>query len=96
MKERIGQIKEFASKLGSKTKKLIIAVAVVLLLGAIALAYVMNSRPYQTLFYDLGSEEARKIAEKLQEEGIEYRFQGDSTILVREDVLDSTKATLVQ
>ncbi len=96
MKEKLGQFKEFAGKLSSKTKKLIIAVAAVVIVAAIAIAVVLNNRPYAELFSGLGQEEAQTIAQKLQEDGVDYKFSGNSTILVREDVVDQTKATLVQ
>ena len=96
MKERIGQIKEFAGKLGSKTKKIILAGAAILLIGAVALALILNNRPYEVLFSGLGAEEAQQITQKLGEEGIDFKVEGDSTILVKEDVVDITKAKLVQ
>lgn len=100
MKEKIGQkfgqLKEAAGKLGSKTKKLIIAGLVVLILGAVAIAFVLNNQPYAPLFTGLGQEEARTITEKLQEDGIEFKYDGDTEILVKKDILDQTKASLVQ
>lgn len=96
MKEKLGQFKEFAGNLSSRTKKLIIAGAVILIIAAIAIAVVLNNRPYAVLFSGLGQEEAQQITAQLQEQGIEFRYQGDSTILVRESVVDQTKATLVQ
>ncbi len=96
MKEKIGQFKEFAGNLSSKTKKLIIAGAVFLIVAAIVIAVLLNNRPYVELFSGLGQEEAQQIVQKLQEEEIEYRFDGDSTIMVKEAVVDQTKATLVQ
>lgn len=96
MKERIGQIKEFAGKLGSKTKKIILAGTAILLIGAVALALILNNRPYEVLFSGLGAEEAQQITQKLGEEGIDFKVEGDSTILVKEDVVDITKAKLVQ
>lgn len=96
MKEKLSQVKEFADKLSSKTKKLIIAGAVVLIVGAIALALVLNNHPYEVLFSGLGAEEAQQITQKLQDEGVDFEFDGDSTILVRENVLNQTKARLVQ
>lgn len=96
MKERIDQLKELAGKLSSKTKKLIIAGVAALLVGAIVIALILNNRPYETLFTGLGQEEAQQITSKLEEDGIEYKYNGDSEILVKKDVLDQTKAALVQ
>lgn len=96
MKEKLGQIKEYIGKLGSKTKKLIIAGAAALVVAAIVIALVLNNRPYEVLFSDLGTEEAQQICEKLQEEGVEYKVEDSSTILVKKDDVDVTKAKLVQ
>ncbi len=96
MKEKMGQLKEFAGNLSRKVKILIIAGALILIIGAIAIAVVLNNRPYTELFSGLGQEEAQQIADKLQEDEIDYRFEGDSTILVNKDIVDQTKATLVQ
>lgn len=96
MKEKLGQFKEFAGNLSSRAKKLIIAGAVILIVAAVAIAVVLNNRPYAELFSGLGQEEAQQIVQKLQEDEIDYKFDGNSTILVKEDVVDQTKATLVQ
>ena len=96
MKEKLGQFKEFAGNLSSRAKKLIIAGAVILIIAAVAIAVVLNNRPYAELFSGLGQEEAQQIVQKLQEDEIDYKFDGNSTILVNEEVVDQTKATLVQ
>ena len=96
MKERFEQFKEFVGKLSSKTKKLIIAGAVLLITAAVVIAVVLNNQPYEVLFSGLGTEEAQQIVSKLQEDGVEFKYQGESTILVKKDVLDVTKAKLVQ
>lgn len=96
MKEKFEGVKEFLGKLSSKTKKLIIAGAVALVIGAVIIAVVLNNKPYAVLFYELGAEEAQQIVEKLQEDGTEFRYQGDTTIMVKEEELDQVKAKLVQ
>ena len=110
MKEKIGQkfgqLKEAAGKLSDKTKKLIIAGVVVLIAGAVIIALVLNNRPYGSLFTGLGQEEAQLMGaqrplyqestKKLQEDGIDFKYDGDSEILVKKDILDQTKASLVQ
>ncbi len=96
MKEKLAVLKEFVGKLSSKTKKLIIAGAVVLVIGAVCIAFVLNNKPYAVLFYELGAEEAQQIVEKLQEDGTEFKYQGDTTIMVKEEELDQVKAKLVQ
>lgn len=96
MKEKIAQLKEMTDKLNSRTKKIIIAGVAVLIVGAVAIALILNNQPYETLFTGLSQEEAQQITSKLQEDGVDFKYNGDSEILVRKDVLDQTKATLVQ
>ncbi len=96
MKEKLGQFKEFAGNLSRKTKIVIIAVAAVVVIAAIIIAVVMNNKPYGVLFTGLGQEEAQQITAALQEDEIDFQYDGDSTILVQEKILDQTKATLVQ
>ena len=50
MKEKVGQLKEAIQKLESRTKKIIIAGVAILIVGAVALALVLNNRPYEVLF----------------------------------------------
>ena len=94
--QKFGQIKEAAGKLGSKTKKLIIARIVVLIAGAVAIAFILNNQPYTPLFTGLGQKEAKMITQKPQEDGIEFKYDGDTEILVKKDVLEQTNASLVQ
>ena len=75
MKEKLGQFKEFAGNLSSKTKKIIIAVAAGLVVAAVVIALILNNRPYAVLFTGLGEEEAREITAKQQEDGV-YRHGG--------------------
>lgn len=96
MKEKIAQLKEMTDKLNSRTKKIIIAGVAVLIVGAVVIALILNNQPYETLFTGLSQEEAQQITQKLQEDGVDFKYNGDSEILVKKDVLDRTKATLVQ
>lgn len=96
MKEKIEQLKELTEKLNSRTKKIIIIGVAVLIVGAVIIALILNNQPYETLFTGLGQEEAQQITAKLQEDGVDFKYNGDSEILVKKDILDQTKATLVQ
>ena len=96
MKEKFEQFKEFVGNLSRKVKIMIIVGAVVLIGGAVTIAIILNNRPYTELFSGLGQEEMQQIAQKLTEDGIDYKFNGESTIMVKEDTVDQTKATLVQ
>ncbi len=96
VKEKLGQVKELAGKLNDKTKKIIIAGIAAVIVAAIVIALVLNNQPYETLFSGLGQDEAQQITKKLEEDGIEYKFNGDTEILVKKDIVDQTKAALVQ
>ena len=96
MKEKFGQFKEFVGNLSRKVKILIIVGAVLLIGGAIIIAIILNNQPYTELFSGLGQEEMQQIAQRLTEDGIDYKFNGESTIMVKKDTVDQTKATLVQ
>lgn len=96
MKKFIEQIKEILGKLSSKTKKIIVIALAVVLVGAIVIAIILNNKPYEVLFSGLGEEEAQQIVTKLQEDGVKFRYDNDSTISVPKDILDKTKAQLVQ
>ena len=96
MKEKFGQFKEFVGNLSRKVKIMIIVGAVLLIGGAVTVAVILNNQPYTELFSGLGQEEMQQIAQKLTEDGIDYKFNGESTIMVKKDTVDQTKATLVQ
>ena len=99
MKERLlnvwNTIKEKTSALSSKMKKLIIGGIVFCILISVGIAVWLNNKPYEVLFEKMNSEEASEVIGKLQEEGIEYKYQNDGTILVPADQEEALKAQLV-
>ena len=99
MKERLQNIwqtaKEKTGGLSSKTKKLIIGALVLCVLGSVGLAVFLNTRPYEVLFSNLSSEESSKIITRLQEEGVDYKYQDGGTILVPASQEEALKAQLV-
>ena len=86
MKERLlniwQNVKEKASALSSRTKKLIIGALALVIVVSVGLAVWLNTRPYEVLFSELTNEEASEIIGKLQEDGVDYKYQNDGTILV--------------
>ena len=90
------KIKEILSKLSDKTKKIIIAcvVGVAVIAGSVILALSLRQKPYEVMFTGVGSEEAKQIIGKLQEDGVSYQYQ-NGDILVPEEQMDTTKAMLV-
>lgn len=90
------KIKELLGKLSSKVKKIIIAgvLGVAVVVGAIVIALSMKEKPYEVMFTGVGSEEAKQIIGKLQEDGIAYQYT-DGDILVPAEEMDTTKAKMV-
>ncbi len=99
MKERLQNIwqtvKEKAGSLSSKTKKLIIGALILCVVLSVGLAVWLNTRPYEVLFSELSSEEASEIITRLQEDGVDYKYQNDGTILVPASQEEALKAQLV-
>lgn len=103
MKERLQNIwqtvkekvTELSGKLSSKTKKLIIAAVILCIAVSVGVAVKLHNKPYEVLFSDLSSEEASKILTRLQEDGIEYKYQDGGTILVPAEQEEELKAQLV-
>lgn len=90
------KIKGFLGNLSDKAKKIIIAavVGVAVVAGAVILAISMREKPYEVMFTGVGSEEAKQIIGKLQEEKVDYQFN-NGDILVPAAQMDVTKARLV-
>ena len=95
MKERVEQLKAVVSKLESRTKKIILAGAAGLIVFAVVIALLLNrNRGFEVLFSGLNTEEAKQIIGKLQESEIDYQYTGNGEILVPENILDQTRASL--
>lgn len=105
MSERIQDIKrkiseskfgENIAKLTDKQKKLLVILLVAIIAFAIIIAVVLNrgQKNYVPLFTDISSEEAGKISEKLQEDGVDYKYTSSGTIKVPEEVADKERASL--
>ncbi len=99
VKERIEAIRtkitEATKGLSAKTKKIILIGIAASLLASIGIAVWLNNRPYEMLFSDLTNEEASEIMGKLQEQGVDYKYETTGTILVPENQAEQLKAQLV-
>ncbi len=92
------KVKETAKNLNSKTKKIIIIGVAVSVVLSVGIAIWLNNRPYVTLFSGLSNEEASEIMGKLQDDGVDYKYEAlssGSTILVPESEGEQLKAELV-
>lgn len=102
MNERIisilTKIKETVKNFSAKTKKIIVVGVAISVLLSVGIAVWLNNRPYVTLFSGLSNEEASEIMGKLQEDGVDYKYESlssGSTILVPESEGEKLKAELV-
>ncbi len=66
-----------------------------LIISAIIIAVVINNSGYSVLFTGMTDEEAVSIVAKLQEDGINYKYDGSGEILVSNDEVDQARANLV-
>ena len=90
------KIKEILGNLSSRTKKIILAgiVGVFVIAGSVIIALSMREKPYEVMFTGVGSEEAKQIIGKLQEDGVSYQYESGD-ILVPVEQMDVTRAKLV-
>lgn len=90
------KIKDFLSNLSGKTKKIIIAgvVGVIVIAGSVILALSMREKPFAVMFTGVNSDEAKQIIGKLQEDGVSYQYE-NGDILVPTEQMDVTRAMLV-
>lgn len=83
------------AKLSKRTRVIIGCAIGALLLGAIIVAIILNTRPYAVLFTGLSSEETTSIATYLNENGVSFQVEGTDTILVPEAQEAQLKANLL-
>ncbi|HJD45363.1 MAG TPA: flagellar M-ring protein FliF [Candidatus Mediterraneibacter norfolkensis] len=95
IKKKFTELRQFVSQLDKRVKIISAVVAAAVVIGAVVIALVLNQKDYVPLFTDISQEEVSEIVGRLQEEGVDYRYEGDGTILVEESQADSTRATLV-
>lgn len=83
-------------KLGKRTRILLGVVLAAIVVGALAVALLLNNQPYSVLFTGLSGDEARSIMSFLDENGAaDYRLQGSGTILVPRSQESQLKAKLL-
>ena len=92
-------IKEYWQNLQSGTKRLLVIILSVTIIGviaAIAALRIAENADYSTLFTGLNSEEAQEVVALLQEDGISYQYSDkDGTIRVLSAQVDQTRAELL-
>lgn len=100
MQEKLKQFAEkakgFFGKMNKKVRVILGCVIAALLIGAVAIAVVLNNRPYTVLFTGLSSSDMSSIIAYLSEnETADYRVEGTDTILVPESQESQLKANLL-
>lgn len=95
IKVYIDKAKEFWSKFSGRTKKLIVAGILGILIFSVAAAFILNNKDYEVLFTGLNDQESSEIIGKLQESSIDYKFESGGTILVPAEQEQKLKAQLV-
>ena len=95
LKQTFQRVKDFIRGVNPKKRRIFIAVAALVIVISIGTALFLNKKEYNVLFTGLTGEEATEIMGKLQEKGVEYKSQGDGTILVDAKVEEKIRAELV-
>lgn len=92
------KIKEFFANMPIKTKKGLLGGLGVLIVFAVAVAFLLNGKAdtssYSTLFSSLNEQEASEVMAKLQTNGVDYRYSPDGSIAVPAEIVDKTRATM--
>lgn len=95
LKELLERVKQQYQKITPKVRKLILVGACLVILFSVGTAVFLNNKPYETLFSGLNQEEATEIMGKLQEMGVDYKYETDGAILVPSEQEEALKAQLV-
>lgn len=95
-KEIWEKCKAFFKKMNQKTRTMLCVILGVVVVAAVVITIVMNSKPYSVLFTGLDSSEISSIISYISEKGVtNYRVQGSDTILVASDQEAQLKADLL-
>lgn len=98
MQMQVQDVKEKWLNMPPKTRNMIKVIAagtVAITLIAIIALNLGKNKGYGTLFTGLNSGEAQEVAALLQDEGVDYRFNGDGTIRVPAGQEDQVRANLL-
>ena len=84
---RLDKIKElYTGEKRAKVIRITAAIVAIALVAVIAIAVVLNNRPYETLFTGLTTDEMSTVAGLLEEYGAsDYRVEGDSILVPAEE-----------
>lgn len=82
LKKTLDSFKQFWANTPGKVKKAILAGAILVVVGALVFALLINVKDYVVIFQDLSESDVTEILAVLQTEDISVQVQGEDTILV--------------
>ncbi len=88
------KIGDFWKKQEKPRQRLIIVLGVSGLVVAIVMTMLLNTTNYAVLFTNLSPSDAGEIMQQLKDSGVEAKAQGEDTILVPSDLVDSLRMDL--
>lgn len=95
VKEFLSKLKLQYSKLNPKLKRTMFISGILAVIFSVVAAAILNNKPYATLFSGLDQQDASAIMSKLQEDGVDYKYKDDGSIMVPKDQEEKLKAQLV-
>ena len=88
------KVKDTFGKIPEGVRKWLLIGTVALLVGAVAIALVLNHKEYSVLYSEVTQEDAAAIGQKLQEMGVEYQLKSNGDIVVLKEQEDQLRAAL--
>jgi flagellar M-ring protein FliF len=92
--DTFNQLRNFFNKLNKRTKILIIASSIVLILFAIGISLFLNNGNYVALYRGLSAAESAEIMNRLESMSADMKIQNDGTIFVPKEDEARLKMTL--
>ncbi len=89
------QMKVYLARYDKRTKIIAGVSALALIIAAATIAILLNMTEYAVLFSNVTSDEATQIVSRLQEDGVEYKYEENGNVLVDKNVVDQVRADLV-
>lgn len=96
IKNVVKSIKDFWTKLSSKSRKLIIVGLVSVIIVALIIALFLNNKDYVVLFSNIDEEETVEVMKQLQENNVDYKYENDGNILIPEEQESTLRMQLAQ
>ncbi len=95
VKQVYNRAKDSVQGTDPKKRNMIIGIAAAIIIISVATAFILNKKEYNVLFTGITDQEGSEIIGKLQEKGIDYKYESGGTILVDSAVEEQVRAELV-